>query len=61
MFTGGCKERAPHCAPGQHSYREARCPVVSVARAASGGANVTVAEPCYGRARLAFSTNLVPA
>lgn len=30
VWTGGCKERAAHCAPGQHSYREARCAVSAI-------------------------------
>ena len=54
VFTGGGKERAPHAAPGQSSYREARCPVVSIARteaAGAAGVNLTIAEPCYSRAR----------
>jgi hypothetical protein len=61
VFTGGGKEHAPHAAPGQSSYREARCPVVSI-RALQGpglealstlsrGVNLTLAEPCYSRAR----------
>eukprot|EP01045_Picozoa_sp_COSAG04_P030779 COSAG04_NODE_5465_length_1608_cov_2.003313_2_plen_303_part_01 len=57
VFTGGGKEHSPHAAPGQSSYREARCPVASVAplhRSAgvnSSGVNMTLAEPCYSRAR----------
>jgi hypothetical protein len=62
VFTGGGKEHAPHAAPGQHSYREARCPVVSVTPlhpsgdglgvdGGGGGVNMTLAEPCYSRAR----------
>ena len=64
VFTGGGKEHAAHAAPGQHSYREARCPVISISSvrsnfgAGSGGEghgdvgiNVTLAEPCYSRAR----------
>ena len=60
VFTGGGKEHAPHAAPGQHSYREARCPIVSIDRfqfrSSDGGSgavgiNVTLAEPCYSRAR----------
>ena len=60
VFTGGGKEHSPHAAPGQSSYREARCPIVSVAplRRSAGdehesdaGVNMTLAEPCYTRAR----------
>ena len=58
VWTGGCKERAQHCAPGQHSYREARCPVTSIVASAgpSGGeatatVTVAVAEPCFSRAQ----------
>ena len=50
VWTGGCKEHAPHCAPGQHSYREARCPVTSIT-ALADGVNVTVVQPCFGNAR----------
>ena len=51
VWTGGCKEKAPHCAAGQHSYREARCPVASIEPGVTGGVIVTVAEPCFSRAR----------
>eukprot|EP01043_Picozoa_sp_COSAG02_P009036 COSAG02_NODE_300_length_25279_cov_159.676529_17_plen_636_part_00 len=60
VFTGGGKEHAPHAAPGQHSYREARCPIVSISLlqfsssdggSGAGGLNMTLAEPCYSRAR----------
>ena len=50
VWMGGCKEHAPHCAPGQHSYREARCPVHSVV-AAGSFINVTVREPCFSNTR----------
>ena len=57
VFTGGGKEHSPHAAPGQSSYREARCPIVSVAPlhtpagggVNSSGVNMTLAEPCYSR------------
>lgn len=59
VWTGGCKEKAKHCAPGQHSYREARCPVASITPANGGsGVNVTVVEPCFSRAKL--STCSIP-
>jgi len=53
VWTGGCKAHAPHCAPGEHSYREARCPVASVAQlpGVPGVFNVSVARPCFDNAR----------
>ena len=50
VWTGGCKEHASHCAPGQHSYREARCAVSSVTEH-NQVVNVTVVEPCFAHAR----------
>jgi hypothetical protein len=61
VWTGGCKAHSAHCAPGEHSYREARCKVESVTRVSARAVgmpqdqevyNVTVVRPCFDNARL---------
>ena len=51
IWTGGCKAHAPHCAPGEHSYREARCSVTAVTEVSEHLFNISIAQPCWGNAR----------